>query len=51
MHVSYGQIILCINHKNMNIDIGKMVIVGQMLNLGQFKVTVQGHLEVNLHQK
>ena len=28
-----------------------MVIVGQMLNLGQFKVTVQGHLEVNLHQE
>ena len=40
MHVSYGQIILCINQKNIIWDIGKIIIVGQMLNVGQFKVTV-----------
>ena len=27
----------------MNIDIGKIIIVGQILNLGPFKVSVQGH--------
>ena len=26
----------------MNIDIGKIIIVGQILNIGQFKVIVQG---------
>ena len=35
----------------MNIDIGKIIIVGQILNLGQFKVSVQGHLRVNLCQE
>ena len=33
--------------KNMNIDIGKIIIVGQILNLGQFKVYVQGHFRVS----
>ena len=31
----------------MNIDIGKIIIIGQILNLGQLKVTVQGHFRVN----
>ena len=35
----------------MNIDIGKIIIVGQMLNLGQFKVPVQGHFRGNLCQE
>ena len=35
----------------MNIDIGKIIIVGQILNLGQFKVSVQGHFRVNLCQE
>ena len=37
--------------KNMNTDLGRIVIVGQMLNQGQFKVTPQGHFKVNLHQE
>ena len=39
------------NQKNMNIDRGKTIIVGQILNLGQFKVSVQGHFRVNLCQE
>ena len=34
----------------MNIDIGKIIILGQILNLGQFTVSVQGHFRVNLCQ-
>ena len=29
-------------------DIGKIIIVGELLNLGQFKVIGQGHLRVNI---
>ena len=43
--------ILCIHQKNMNIDIGKIIIVGQILSLGQFKVSGQGHFRVNLCQE
>ena len=32
-----------IKHKKINMNMGKIFILGEIINLDQFKVTVQGH--------
>ena len=46
-NVFQGQFILRIDQKNFILDIGKIIIVGKILNVGQFKVIVQGDFKVN----